>query len=245
MKVAILIDGGYFLKRLGSVKPGIDRLDAEQVNKAIGQLIYEHLSQLNETERAENHYSLLYRCFFYDALPYMEKAHLPVTRRSINYATSDQAKFRLALFERLRRRPNFAVRLGQVRKERAWILSENAQKALLNGTRKPEELTDQDFAPGLKQKAVDMRLGVDITSISLKGQADTIVLVTGDSDFVPAAKLARREGVRVVLDPLWQNVDTSLFEHIDAVRSGFARPSDKPAVTDAPPNPGSDDRPND
>ena len=69
-----------------------------------------------------------------------------------------------------------------------------------------------------------MRLGLDIASITLKRQASIIILVTGDSDFVPAAKLARREGVRVILDPLWQSVRDSLFEHIDGLYSGFARP---------------------
>jgi uncharacterized LabA/DUF88 family protein len=39
-----------------------------------------------------------------------------------------------------------------------------------------------------------MRIGLDIASMTLKHQVDTLVLVTGDSDFVPAAKLARREG---------------------------------------------------
>ena len=51
-----------------------------------------------------------------------------------------------------------------------------------------------------------MRIGLDIASITLKKQANIIVLVSDDSDFVPAAKLARREGVRFILDPLWQNV---------------------------------------
>jgi uncharacterized LabA/DUF88 family protein len=40
-----------------------------------------------------------------------------------------------------------------------------------------------------------MRIGLDIASMTLKRQVDTVILVTGDSDFVPAAKLARREGV--------------------------------------------------
>jgi uncharacterized LabA/DUF88 family protein len=49
---------------------------------------------------------------------------------------------------------------------------------------------------GFKQKGVDMRIGVDIASITFKKQASTIVLVSGDSDFVPAAKLARRGPLR-------------------------------------------------
>ena len=30
-----------------------------------------------------------------------------------------------------------------------------------------------------------------------------IILVAVDSDFVPAAKLARREGIDFILDPMW------------------------------------------
>ena len=235
MKAAILIDGGYFLKRLGSVRRDVDMQSADAVDKAIGQLVDSHLKQLNEVEKVGNPYSLLYRCFFYDALPYMEKGHRPVSGKAIDYGKSDQAKFRLALFDLLRRRANFAVRLGQVRKERSWIMSEDAQKAILNGTRKPADLTDADFYPGLRQKAVDMRIGVDIASISLKCQADTIVLVAGDSDFVPASKLARREGVRIILDPMWRSVEASLFEHIDGLRSGFPRPKPKEKAAEAAP----------
>lgn len=75
------------------------------------------------------------------------------------------------------------------------------------------------MALGLRQKGVDMRIGLDITSITLKKQADTIILVTGDSDFVPAAKLARREGVEFILDPMWQSIGDDLFEHIDGLVS--------------------------
>ena len=82
---------------------------------------------------------------------------------------------------------------------------------------------DEDFAPGFRQKAVDMRIGIDIASLTLKKQADTIILVSADSDFVPAAKLARREGVEVILDPLWNPVHSDLHEHIDGLRSGFGK----------------------
>ena len=71
----------------------------------------------------------------------------------------------------------------------------------------------------LRQKGVDMCLGIDITSITLKKQADTLILVTGDSDFVPAAKLARREGAEVILDPMRQSVKPELHEHIDGLCS--------------------------
>lgn len=228
MKAAILIDGGYLLKRLPTVRKDIDARDAAQVDRAIGQLVHSHLEHLNKTACVGNAYALLYRCFYYDAQPYTKRGHLPISRRAIDYGKSPEAQFRLSLFDMLRRRPSFAVRLGQVRRERAWLLREAAQSALLAGERQVADLTDADFEPGFRQKAVDMRIGVDIASITLKRQADTIILVAGDSDFVPAAKLARREGVRVILDPLWRSVEEGLFEHIDAVRGGFGKP--KPAT---------------
>lgn len=47
------------------------------------------------------------------------------------------------------------------------------------------------------------------------------LLVSGVADFMPAAKLARRESVKFILDPLWQDIPADLFEHIDGLRSSF------------------------
>ena len=224
-RAAILIDGGYFLRRLPTVRKDIDARDPEQVSRSVGQLIWNHLNHLNETAKAENPHALLYRCFYYDARPYLEKGHHPITGRAIDYARTPEARFRLGLFDALRKRPNFAVRLGEVvREERGWVLRQEAQRDLIKGARAASDLVDADFVPALRQKAVDMRVGVDIASLTLKKQVDTVILVAGDADFVPAAKLARREGVRVVLDPLWKRVSDDLFEHIDGLRSGFGNP---------------------
>jgi len=226
IKVAILIDGGYLLKRLPAVRPDIDVTNAESVAKSIEQLVRGHLEQLNKIHQAPHHLQLLYRCFYYDAKPYDRKAHKPVSKRSVDYAKSAQAQFMNDLFERLRHRPNFAVRLGEVRlnRDRGWMLKADKQKQLLDGKAAFSELVDEDFVLSLRQKGVDMRIGLDIASMTLKRQADTIVLVAGDADFVPAAKLARREGARFILDPLWKNVSPELFEHIDLLRSGFFKP---------------------
>ena len=224
-KVAVLIDGGFLLKRLPSLAVGFDRHDADAVAKRIRLIVSRHLEKINEVACVENKWSLLYRAFYYDARPYSDRGHLPVSRKSIDYSKTDEARFRNQLFNLLRQSPNFAVRLGEVRKamDRSWILSGKAQGDLLSGQRTASDLTDADFAPALTQKGVDMRIGIDMASLALKQQVDAIVLVTGDSDFVPAAKLVRREGVRIILDPLWQNVDDALFEHIDAVYSGIAK----------------------
>ena len=79
----------------------------------------------------------------------------------------------------------------------------------------------------VQQKGVDMRIGLDIASISFKKQVDQIILVSADSDFVPAAKLARREGIDFILDPMWANIRSDLHEHIDGLRSVFSKGPDK------------------
>ena len=225
-KAAILIDGGYYLKRLLTVRPDVDSTDPEAVAGSVKRLVRSHLEQLNEVYAVSNAFQLLYRTFYYDARPYDRKAHTPVGNHPIDYARTDQAVFRKKLFSVLRGSPNLAVRLGEVRKDtgRSWILKGQAQKDLLNGGRAVGSLTDDDFEPAFRQKGVDMRIGLDIALLTLKRHVDIIILVSGDADFVPAAKLARREGVRFVLDPLWQDIPSDLFEHIDGLTSGFPRP---------------------
>ena len=54
----------------------------------------------------------------------------------------------------------------------------------------------------MAQKGVDIRIGLDIAWISLKRVVDVLVLVTGDSDFVPVMKFARKEGLKVYLETM-------------------------------------------
>ena len=74
------------------------------------------------------------------------------------------------------------------------------------------------------QKRVDIKIGLDIASMALKKQIQQIILISGDSDFVPAAKLARREGIDFILDPMWNPIKPHLFEHIDGLISKIDRP---------------------
>ena len=91
---------------------------------------------------------------------------------------------------------------------------------LLKGEITFDQITEHDVYYILRQKGIDMKIGVDITSLALKHFVDKIVLVAGDSDFVPAAKLARREGIDFVLDPMnTMHIENSLYEHIDGLKS--------------------------
>ena len=78
IKTAILIDGGYFLKRLPLVRPDVDATDPEAVARSVNQLVRGHLKRLNEVHQVSNPLQLLYRTFYYDARPYARKAHTPI-----------------------------------------------------------------------------------------------------------------------------------------------------------------------
>ncbi len=81
----------------------------------------------------------------------------------------------------------------------------------------PREIVANDLIPDIKQKGVDIRIGMDIASLAVKRIVDTLVLVTGDSDFVPAMKFARKEGLRVYLETLGHGVRRQLKVHADYV----------------------------
>ncbi|MBI4149024.1 NYN domain-containing protein [Candidatus Woesearchaeota archaeon] len=64
---------------------------------------------------------------------------------------------------------------------------------------KGEIIKKADGYPLLKQKGVDMWLGIDVAKLAATKQIQRIVLVAGDSDFVPAIIAAKAEGVLVTL----------------------------------------------
>jgi uncharacterized LabA/DUF88 family protein len=143
----------------------------------------------------------------------------------LNLADTEQALFRNALHKELRRLRKVALRLGHLDERNAeWILAPGVLRSLLRGDRTWSELTDTDFQYYARQKVVDLKIGVDIALLAEKKLVNRIVLIAGDSDFVPASKHARREGLDIVLDPLWNPVMPDLWEHIDGLRSTSPRP---------------------
>ena len=95
-----------------------------------------------------------------------------------------------------------------------WKLGRTALKSL---AKKPRNVTAADLVPDMAQKGVDIRIGLDIAWISLKRIVDVLVLVTGDSDFVPVMKFARKEGLKVYLETLGHPVRRELKAHADLV----------------------------
>lgn len=215
MKVAILIDGGFFLNRYPLVYG--KRHTPERIAKTMHKMALSHLDR-KARER-------LYRIFFYDCEPFDKKAHNPVTGKSIDFARSDTAAFRLGLHEELKKLRKVALRLGHLQDMGGWVLQKKSTKLLLRGSITVADLSETDVFYDVRQKGVDIKIGLDIASLALKRLVEKIVLVSGDSDFVPAAKFARREGIDFVLDPMWRQVSPGLFEHIDGLKSTCPRPN--------------------
>jgi uncharacterized LabA/DUF88 family protein len=225
MPTAVFVDAGYFLKRFASVYPDRDAADAVIVARSLHEMALDHLRQRGGDDRRD-----LYRIFVYDCPPLLKRAQHPVTRRSLDFAATPTAQFRLDFHQQLKCLRKVALRLGRLQDRRAWRMKAERLHALLRKQIDFSDLTDDDFVYDVKQKGTDMRVGLDIASVSYKRQADQIVLVAGDSDFVPAAKLARREGVDFILDPMWSPIADDLHEHVDGLRSTCPRPASKQAA---------------
>jgi uncharacterized LabA/DUF88 family protein len=126
----------------------------------------------------------LHRILYYDCASYSGKAKLPVSGGEHVFAGGDGLLRQLAAIDL------FAVRQG-VLKFRGW----KPKKIPIV----PVALTDADFAPDFEQKGVDMRIGLDMATACNQRAVDRIILVTGDTDCVPAMKHVRKAGLQVVI----------------------------------------------
>lgn len=215
---AVLVDAAFFLKRARRI---FGRLSPQEAAQRLHRTALDHLNDGQRNQRVAR----LYRVFVYDAPPAAWKGHTPLGKKPIDLLQTPTAKWRHAFHEALRGQRKVALRLGEVPTSQIrWQLKPDVLKDLTKGKRTWDSVTDDDFHLDLRQKGVDMRLGLDIASLAYQGQVNQIVLVSGDADFVPAAKLARRQGIDFILDPMWATIRPQLFEHIDGLKSVCPKP---------------------
>ncbi|MBI5442124.1 MAG: NYN domain-containing protein [Deltaproteobacteria bacterium] len=156
----------------------------------------------------------LFRIYVYDCPPYAQPAKHPVTGEMVDFGASRVAREQGAFLDALARKDHVALRKGTLILA-GWKLKPSVQRTLIQNSRC---LQSTDLIPDFKQKGVDIKIGLDVAWLSSKRIVDRVILVTGDSDFVPAMKFARREGVQVVLVTLGHRVIASLIEHADEFR---------------------------
>ena len=208
-KTAILVDGGFYRRKFAK---GAEHTPSEAAD-ALVKYCYRHL---HEHQRDHE----LYRIFYYDCNPCSKKIFHPLMNRTVDFSKTQHYAWMNQFLKELTKKRKVALRLGDVDEGSAtYVLTEKATKDIVMKKRNVDELTEKDFVTSIKQKGVDMKIGMDIASLAYKKQVDQIVLIAGDADFVPAAKLARREGIDFVLDPLGHVIKDDLFEHIDGKRS--------------------------
>lgn len=217
IKTAILIDGAFYRKRAYSIFGDVS--PAERA-KELSSYCHRHIK--DEKEGAS-----LYRVFYYDCPPSSKNIYHPLLKKTIDLSKTDDYTWATEFFKELKHQRKFALRLGRLAEEQAYFnIKPNIIRKLITGTLSINDLTENDFSLSISQKGVDMRIGVDISSLAFKKQVDRIILISGDSDFVPAAKQARREGIDFILDPMRSPIKDDLYEHIDGIRTKAPKLSD-------------------
>lgn len=201
-KFAVFLDGGFIIKKLGG------RLK----RKALAADVVDFTKNLCSSTSLK--LGTLHRIYFYHAPPYSAKIVNPFDGQITNYGTTTTYIDGQKLIQQLELSENFAVRLGELNFQ-GWKLRSTALTQIASSS--SMAVTAKDIQPELKQKGVDLRIGLDIAAVALKKQADAVVLVTGDADLIPAMKFARREGLRVYLVPCNHGVIRELKVHADEI----------------------------
>lgn len=200
---AIMLDGGFLTKKLYQ-KLG---------RHAVPTDIIEVCDRLRELPYVAD-YELL-RVYWYDAPPSSARVDKPVSGEPLDLATTERFRNSQSFYDQLILEPHLALRMGHVAiSPNKWRLKPRVAKQLIKN---PRELTDEDFDLDLSQKGVDIRVGLDMARLALRETVRTVIVVTGDSDFVPAFKFVRREGVKVILETMGHNVRPELKHHADIV----------------------------
>ena len=187
---AILVDGGYYRVRsrnLWGDKPPSERAD---------ELYRYCMLHITEPDEPRD----LYRIFYYDCPPMTRTITHPLTKNPVDYSTMSGTKWSNDFFRKLTEKRKLALRMGELAESTAsYVLKDTVLNDLLAGNKTVDTLCESDFRLEVKQKGVDMRIGLDVASFAQQRLVNQIVLIAGDSDFLPVVKMARRSGLDVLL----------------------------------------------
>lgn len=122
IKVAILIDGGFFVKRFNAQYNRDRTMSGSQVADYLYTMAHKHVGNNNT----------LYRIFYYDCIPLNKKVQNPITKRNVDYGKTDEYKFRSDLIESLKKKRKVALRLGELKDHKQWNIYPRVLKELLN-----------------------------------------------------------------------------------------------------------------
>ena len=193
MKIALLIDGGHL------------RSVCDKQGKPYNNSFIESFAQkcIGDEEQ-------LFRIYYYDAPKFVGSLKQPVSGEFRVFEDKNP------WMDKLAEKEYFAVRKGKLafrgfklRKEKFEFIEK-------------QNLTDDHFRPYFEQKGVDMRIGLDIATLSHNRIVERIALVSGDADMEPALKYARIAGVQTVLINVQEQSkknNNRLIQHADIKRT--------------------------
>lgn len=195
-KVAILIDGGFFIQRFKIQNKG------NYPNKSdVEKLIDDIISKI-KAKSGNNGHDILFRSYYYDSLPFDKTVPNANGKAKVDFSKHPIYKQQLGFINSLATIDQFALRLGE--------LSFSGWKIDTRDTAKKAK-------PDFRQKGVDMKIGLDMAWMASRDTINKIVLVAGDSDFVSPMKLVRREGILVYVYPMGNKIKATFKEHSDFI----------------------------
>lgn len=212
---AIMVDGAFYLKQARKL---FGEKSPEERADEMMEYCHRHVGRKKGR--------FLYRIFYYDCPPSDAVVWNPVMQKNIALAKSDTYQWANDFHSHLCNKRKLAVRMGELLETQGgYTLKPDALKKLLKGEINTDDLTTNDLHLDIRQKGVDMKMGIDIASLAFGKYVDQIVMIAGDSDFVPAAKIARRNGIDFILDPMWHTISKSLSRHVDGIESCCQKPT--------------------
>lgn len=179
MDIAILLDGD-FTRRLVTRKLGRSPSAAE-IEAFCRSILIVHES--------------LFKTYYYDCPPFSEQRVQPVSQTIRDFGISHVHQQATVFQNDIKRNPFFKYRRGHLSFD-GWTLK---QTSIDNLIKTPRPLIDADFEPILRQKQVDMKIGIDVAKLSIKKSVERILLATSDADFIPAIDFAKTHKIEVVL----------------------------------------------
>lgn len=207
---AILVDGGYYRVRSRDIW-------GNKTPKERADELYQYC-MLHITEPLEPRN--LYRVFYYDCPPMTRIIKHPLTQHDIDFSTKPGTKWSNEFYNGLIEKRKVALRMGELAETTAtYVLKDYALNDLLSKAKEVSDLVEDDFRVDVKQKGVDMRVGLDVASLAQGRFVNQIILIAGDSDFLPVVKMARKSGIDFILDPMKQYPKRNMQIHVDGIET--------------------------
>lgn len=161
INTAILVDGAFYRKRAYTLFG--DKTPKERADE-LEFYCKRHIKEEKEDSR-------LYRIFYYDCPPSNKVIYHPYSKVGIDLSKSKDFQWANEFYKELTHRRKFALRLGRLADEQALFnLRPDVTKKLFSGSKKLDEIKVEDFSLDMKQKGVDMRIGLDISTLAYKNK---------------------------------------------------------------------------